>query len=101
MVQFVNQNPPGKYETVAASQSDQVMGPVGATGDFLEALIVMPSATTNSSVTVKDGSTTVAVIPVSGATQTYYVPFRSYSVGGAWKITTGSSVTVVAVGAFS
>ena len=55
-----------QYETVAASQTAQVLGGTGAVGDYVHLLII-----------------------------------NAVSASGAWKITTGSGATVVAVGIFS
>lgn len=104
MVQFVNANPPGMYEAVAASQTDQVMGPVGATGDFLDYVIVIPTTVAPGAVTIKDGST--AIITTTAGTATvlpgvFTIPVKCYSTTGAWKISTGTNVAVLAVGKFS
>jgi len=105
MTQFVSPNTPaGQYFTVAASQTSQVLGAVGATGDYLKGIIVVAATTTPGLVTVKDGTTAVISIPAGTATvlpYVTYVPVGAYSKTGAWNITTGASVSVFAVGQFT
>src|SRR5205809_274399 len=48
-----------EYETVAASQTDQVLGATGATGDYLSHLVIQPATTGAGTVTVKDGTTVI------------------------------------------
>jgi len=92
------------YETVAASQTDQVLGVYGATGDYLEGLLCVVTTAANSLVQVQDGSgTEITVFPDNpgGGIGSYYVPFGAKSTGGAWKITTDSGVAVIAFGRFT
>jgi hypothetical protein len=95
------------YEAVAASQTDQVLGVAGAVGDYLEALIILPSATqVNNTFSVKDGSTAIAALAnAAGGVAVSSVPIRidvkMSSVNGGWKITTGSGTILVAIGKFS
>ena len=92
-----------EYETVAASQTDVVIGPTGATGDFLSAVLVIPATTAPGVVTIKDNTT--AVISWPGGTLPSVIPFTipvgANSVNGAWKITTGANVSVFASGNFT
>ena len=93
-----------EYKTVAASSTDQVIGPTtGATGDFLSAVLVIPATTAPGVVTIKDNTT--AVISWPGGTLPSVVPFLipvgANSVNGAWKITTGANVSVFASGNFT
>lgn len=97
----------GHYETVAASQTDQALGATGATGDMLTGLLVVPASTSPGAVSVKDGSGS-AVTVFAGGTDSigFLIPFFIYmgdsvSTGGAWKVTTGASVSVVAYGRFT
>lgn len=94
--------PIGSYETVAASQTAQVLGASGAAGDVLHRLIIIPATTTPGLVTILDGSTSIPVM-VSGTTTIVpiVVELGIRSQTGAWKITTGSNVSVIAVGDFS
>lgn len=89
------------YETVAASQTDQVLGPVGATGDILEKLIVSVATAATSTVSIKDGSGSAIVITAANTPiGVYSVNIGARSTGGAWKVTTGAGATVLAVGQF-
>jgi len=83
------------YETVAASQTAQVLGATGAAGDFLHSIIITASTGT---ITILDNATTVAVIP---AAATGVWPINLVSVSGAWKITTAASTSCTAVGRFT
>jgi hypothetical protein len=94
----------GANEPVAASQTDQVMGTTGATGDWLAFINIQPTSTTVGSVTVKDNATTVYTYPggtVGADLKPFTVPFESSSKSGAWKISTGAGVTVFPVGRFT
>lgn len=99
----------GNYNTVAASQTDQVLsrisgGSTGQTGDFLESVIINAGSTTPGVVTIKDGTTAIITTTVGTATVMPYIvsiPIRAYSKTGSWKISTGAAVQVVAVGYFS
>lgn len=92
------------YETVAVSQTDQVLGGTGAAGDYLEGLVCVVATAATSSVSIKDGAgSAISVLPanVGGGVGTYYVPLGLVSASGAWKVTTGAGVTVIATGTFS
>lgn len=95
----------GEYETVAASQTTQALGATGATGDWLEGLLVTPATTSPGVVTLLDNATTIFSF-VGGASSVsnlipFYIPVRLKSVSGAWKITTGANIQVVASGNFT
>lgn len=94
------------YETVAASQTDQVMGASGASGDYLGGVLVVPATTSPGAVSIKDGSGTAITLFTGGTDSVsnlvpFMVPFGAKSTGGAWKVTTGANVSAVAVGTFS
>lgn len=92
------------YETVAASASDQVLGSSGAAGDYLGRLVCVVSTATSAQVQIKDGSgSAITVFPNSpgGGVGSYQVPLGIKSTGGAWKVTTGGGVSVIACGIFS
>lgn len=90
------------YETVAASQTAQVLGLVGNKGDLLERLIIIPATTSPGLVTILDGSTSIPIM-VAGTTTIapIVVELNMYSVSGAWSVTTGTNVSVIAVGKFT
>lgn len=91
------------YETVAASQTAQVLGGTGAKGDYLSHLICVVATAATSAVTLLDGSTSISVLPnaVGGGIGTYTIPMGLYAATGPWKVTTGAGVSVIAVGIFS
>lgn len=92
-----------QYETVAASQTGQVLGGTGATGDYLHRLIVSVVTVATGGVTLLDGTTSIVVFTGSAELPkgVYMVEFGARSSSGAWSITTGAGATVIAVGIFS
>lgn len=89
------------YETVAVSQSEQVLGPVGGAGDILERVIVSVATAATGTVSLKDGSGSAIVITAANTPiGVYSVTIGARSTGGAWKVTTGAGATVLAVGKF-
>jgi len=95
----------GEYETVAASQTAQVLGATGGTGDFISHLLVIPATTSPGAVTLLDNATSITVFTGGASSVTNLVPFiiplNMVSVSGAWKITTGANVSVIGVGDFT
>lgn len=92
------------YELVAASQTDQVLGPKGATGDLLERLIIVPETTGAGTVAIQDGAGTEINVFVTGTLEDLkplHVHLGARSRAGAWSVTTGANVHVVAVGRFT
>lgn len=92
------------YEAVAASQTDQVLGVTGATGDFLHKLVIVVATAATAATSIKDGSgSAISVLPNSpgGGIGVYEVEFNMVSTGGAWKVTTGAGASVIAVGRFT
>ena len=94
------------YETVAAGQTAQVLGVTGATGDWLQRVIITPAVVACGVVTVIDGSTNVIAFVGGGTTalddvKPFAVEVGAKSATGPWKITTGANVSVMAVGDFS
>lgn len=91
------------YETVAASQTDQVLGGSGAAGDLLEQLIVTVATAASGTVSIKDGSGGSS-IPITAANTpigVYSVNIGAKSLSGGWRVTTGAGATAVAVGNFT
>ena len=89
------------YETVAASQTAQVLGTTGAAGDTLMRLIITVGTALTGTVALIDGSTSYALTAASTPIGVYTVEINAVSVNGAWKITTGAGATVLAVGNFT
>ena len=92
-----------QYETVAASQTAQVLGTTGAVGDYLHRVIIANVTAATASVTILDGSTSI-VIQTGAATVPlgiFSIALNMASASGAWKVTTGAGATVIGVGIFS
>jgi hypothetical protein len=98
-----------KYETVAVSQTAQVLGASGKTGDRIEKLIVtVVTSGANGTCSLIDnsggGAITIALV-VSGAPAGVHVidfgPGGIAATSGGWKVTTGSAATALAIGQFS
>lgn len=95
-----------EYETVAASQTTQSLGATGATGDDLAFLLVVPANLNPGNVLIRDGSgSDITVFTGGTASVTSLIPFpiplNLRSLSGAWKITTGASVSVIGIGNFT
>lgn len=92
-----------EYETVAASQTAQALGATGATGDTLRGLLVIPATVGAGNVTILDNAISIPVY-VSGTLvdlKPFFIPIGLKSVSGAWKVTTGANVSVIAMGNFT
>ena len=89
------------YETVAASQTAQVLGVTGGAGDTLMRLIVTVTTSATSQVTLLDGATSYIIVPAVTPVGVYQIDINAVSVNGAWKVTTGAGVSVMGVGNFS
>lgn len=94
------------YETVAASQTAQAMGATGATGDVFDGLWVVPASTSPGVVTILDNATSINVFAGGATSLSNLAPFwinlnSIASVSGAWKVTTGASISVIGVGKFT
>jgi hypothetical protein len=96
---------PSDYETVAASQTAQVLGATGATGDYCTGLLVIPATTSPGNVLLLDNATSITVF-TGGASSVsslvpFFIPIGAKSVSGAWKVTTGANVSVIGFGNFT
>jgi hypothetical protein len=89
------------YEHVAASQTAQVLGTTGATGDYLHRLVITVSATATSTVSLLDNTSSHVLVAANTAIGVYSIEINTFSKNGAWKITTGAGAEVVAVGNFT
>ena len=92
------------YVTVAASQTDSVLGTTGAVGDYLYKLTLVVATAATAATSIKDGSgSAISILPNSpgGGIGVYQVEISAPSVSGAWKLTTGAGVSVIAVGSFT
>jgi hypothetical protein len=95
----------GEYETVAASQTAQVLGATGAAGDFISHILVIPTTVDAGAVALLDGATSITVFAGGTASLSNLVPFviplGLISVSGAWKITTGAGLSCIGAGNFT
>lgn len=99
----------GEYETVAASQTAQVLGATGAVGDYLAGLLVVPATTSPDAVSIKDGNGSAITVFTGGASSVsnlvpFFVPLGMKTVNGTtpgWKVTTGANVSVIGIGNFT
>lgn len=91
------------YETVAASQTAQVLGATGATGDFIQRVIIIPTTTGAGSVALLDNAISITIYNTGTLVdlKPFTVELGLYSVSGAWKITTGANVAAIGVGYFT
>lgn len=93
------------YETVAASQTAQVLGGSGAVGDYLAGVLVVPATTSPGAVTILDNATSITIFTGGASSVSNLVPFMiplgMKSVNGPWKVTTGANVSAVGIGAFT
>lgn len=89
------------YETVAASQTAQVLGGVGASGDHVERLVISVATAASSTVTLLDNATSIVITAANTSVGVYSVTIGARSKNGPWKVTTGAGATVIAVGNFS
>jgi hypothetical protein len=90
-----------EYETVAASQTNQVLGGTGAKGDFISRAIITVVTAATSTVTLTDGTTGIVIMAANTAIGCYSIELGMRAATGPWKITTGAGATVIAVGQFS
>ena len=96
---------PGKYETVAASQTAQRLGINGCLSDVIYGVLVIPGTTSPGNVLLLDGATSITIF-TGGADSVlslvpFYIPLGMRSSSGAWSLTTGANVTAIAMGSFS
>ena len=93
------------YESVAASQTAQVLGTLGALGDYIAGILVVPASVSPGAVTLIDNATSLTVFAGGVASlltlHPFYIPLGCRSMSGAWKITTGASLSAIAFGRFS
>lgn len=88
------------YETVAASQTAQVIGTTGAVGDHIDNILIVPATTSPGNVLLLDNATSITIFTGGAVSVADLKPILlndlGYtSVSGAWKITTGANVSVV------
>ena len=97
---------PGDYIQVAASQTGVVLGTAAAKqADFLAGILVIPTSTSPGAIALLDGTTSMTIFAGGASSLTnlvpFFIPWYAYSQNGAWSITTGASLSIVAIGLFS
>lgn len=96
----------GYYVTVAASATATVLqSSSGASGDYIDGILVIPASTSPGNVLLLDNATSITVF-AGGANSVsnlvpFFIPLGAVSRSGAWKLTTGANVSCVAIGKFS
>lgn len=90
-----------QYETVAASQTAQVLGGTGAIGDYIHRLVITVATAATGTVALLDNATSIPITDANTPIGVYSVEINARSASGAWKVTTGAGVSVMAVGIFS
>jgi hypothetical protein len=94
-----------QYEHVAASSSAQVLGTAGAIGDYIHRLVCTVTTSATGNVVIVDGTgsgvLTHTVLPANSGIGCFDLELNAVSANGAWKITTGAGVEVMAVGIFT
>lgn len=92
-----------EYETVAASQTNQVMGATGGTGDYLSHCVIQPTSTAPGVATILDNAVELYGYPggtVGADLRPWTIAFGIPTVSGAVKVTTGANVKVTCYGDF-
>ena len=94
------------YHRVAASQTSNALGTIGAVGDVLDGLLVVPVTTSPGAISVTDnGGSAISVF--SGGTGSllalvpFFIPIGARATGQGWLVTTGANVSVLATGNFT
>lgn len=97
----------GEYEAVAASQSNVKLGNVGAVGDQISGILVVPSSTSPGAITIADGNSAAITVFAGGTVvdvKPFFIPLNytaNNSTTPGWSITTGANESVVALGNFT
>lgn len=100
---FITDISAAEYETVAASQTGTVLGSTGAVGDYLSGILVIPATTSAGSISILDGATSISIFVTGtlGSLVPFFIPIGAKSVNGAWSVTTGVAVSIIATGNFT
>ncbi len=79
-------------------------GGSGGVGDFLAGLLVVPAAVGAGNISIKDGTGSSISVFVTGTLadlRPFFIPIGAFSQVGAWSVTCGGSVSVIARGRFT
>ena len=93
----------GEFETVAASQTAQALGATGAIGDYLERIILQPANTACGTTTLLNGTTVIFTYTAGTLADLspITVELGVVATEAGWKVTTGTSIAVLAIGNFT
>lgn len=96
----------GDYEIVPASQTAQTIGVNGGAGNNIDGILVIPAVVACGAVTLLDGAISIPVFVGGGTTPLpscipFFIPLGMKSANGAWKVSTGTDVSCIAIGNFS
>lgn len=95
----------GYYVAVAASQTQAKLtsGSCGAIGDYLSGITVFPGVLSVGTVTLFDSTATTVATYGGGSTslEAFFIPIMAVSRSSGWYVTTGTSVSILAMGRFS
>ncbi len=93
------------YETIAASQSAQVMGGAGKAGDYLSHVLIVPATTSPGALQITDGGGSAITVYAGGTVGADLTPIDinigAISTSGAWKVTTNGNMSAIAFGSFT
>lgn len=90
------------FAAIPAGSTALVIGNSGA-GSVLDKIIIVPGTLAAGSVSIQDGSGAAISLFVAGTLsdlKPITIILGARSIIGAWKITTGTNVTAIAVGRF-
>ena len=94
------------YKACPASATT-TMGATGATGDYLDGVLIVPSIAAPGAVQIQDGAGTAMTVFAGGGTVAlptlapFYVPIGAVSAAGAWKVITLAGCTAIGIGNFT
>lgn len=90
---------------VTASQTGYPLGLNGATGDYVDRILIVPASTSPGVVTLLDGATSIPVFAGGSSSvddlQPFVLELGYTSADGGWTITTGANVSAVVSGRFT
>jgi hypothetical protein len=91
------------YKAFAASSSAVVCGAVGAKGDVIQRIIItVTTSGANGTCSITDGGgSAIPLAAASTAIGVYSIELGAKSTSGAWKVTTGSACSALAIGQFT
>ena len=94
------------YKPCPASATT-TLGATGATGDYLDGVLIVPSIAAPGAVQIQDGAGTAMTVFAGGATVAlptlapFYIPIGAVSAAGAWKVITLAGCTAIGIGNFT